>query len=231
MPYIHGVREQLGEFARPYPYPPIRQPVPLGEFARPYPYPPIRQPVPLGGWWDDVKDTASSAWESTKDAIISSKFTQEYLNIFGATSSDALDFAFGEICSPEVQNLANKIQSNMFRAARQRDENKVALRTVSATLRGKLEQALAINTETYNNSKELLDRLQFIMMEGYKLGITSCESYFGTPTTKRGVSGFSGLGVGPVGVVTGFLARYGTKLIVAGAVVAGCIWVINNLFY
>ena len=209
MPYIHGVREQLGEFARPYPYPPIRQPVPLGEFARPYPYPPIRQPVPLGGWWEDFKDAASDAYYKAYE----SSGVVRAVDSFSTFFIDKVDQIFGEVCGKDVQDQIRVSTAIMHKAFRQAESNKAALNSTPASLRPKLEQIYATNTRIANETKTLLDKLYTVMSEGYKLGVTDCTNFFEGRT--------SGLGAAPVAAAAGAPLVIG---IVAGvAIVAGTI--------
>lgn len=209
MPYIHGVREQLGEFARPYPYPPIRQPVPLGEFARPYPYPPIRQPVPLGGWWEDFKNEAADAYYKAYE----SSGIVRAIDSFSQTVLDTTDKIFGEVCSKDAQDQIKVSSSIMHRALSQAESCKVTLRSTPANLRPKLEEIYQANMYIANESKRLIDKMHSIMIEGYKLGLTACTNFY--------EGRVSGLGGGPAAgtviivvagmAIVGGLIAYGIK--------------------
>jgi hypothetical protein len=209
MPYVHGVREQLGEFARPYPYPPIRQPVPLGEFARPYPYPPIRQPVPLGGWFDDFKDAAADAYYKAYE----SSGVVKAIDSFSSFFVDVVDKISGEVCGKDVQDQIKVSNRILQRALSQAQSNKAALRSTPANLRPQLDQAYVINTRVASETKALLDKLQSLMNEGYKLGVSQCTEYFRGPASGLGVAPAAGAAVSApvvIAVVAGIAISAGT---------------------
>jgi len=175
MPRLVGVREQLGEFARPYPYPYIRQPVPLGEFARPYPYPYIRQPVPLGNIFEDIYGAAKKAASSVYDAVVPDSM-KPYIEALSASN----------ICGPEAQSQIRQLSTLKMRYSDKAREAKVALDRSTPSFRSKRQSIYDGWTLLYNETKKLLDRQYFWMTEAYKFGVGTCEQYF--------LNGVGGLG-------------------------------------
>jgi hypothetical protein len=187
MPRLVGVREQLGEFARPYPYPYIRQPAPLGEFARPYPYPYIRQPVPLGNVFEDIYGAAKEAASSVYNAVVPDSM-KPYIEALSASN----------ICGPEAQSQIRQLSTLKIRYSDKAREAKVALDRSTPSFRSKRQSIYDGWTLLSNETKKLLDRQYFWMAEAYKFGVGTCEQYFLNGVGGLGYGVNYGIGVEPV---------------------------------